>query len=108
MNDFSYDWINLVVYAIGQNSFVEPDKEERLQVECDKAVTRSSSHFHYNKRSMLRHNTTLGVIKGQANWSLKKQQSAFRLGCLELTHAVRYQAYALILPRNLELHNERY
>ena len=39
-DDFSYDWINLVVYAIGQNSFVEPDKEEeeRLQVEYDKDI----------------------------------------------------------------------
>lgn len=33
-------WINLAVYGVDQDSFVEPDKEEeeRLQVECNKEI----------------------------------------------------------------------
>lgn len=48
-DDLSYDWINLVAYAIGQNNFVETDKEEeeRLQVEYDKEI-KISYHLSFN------------------------------------------------------------
>ena len=50
MNDHLNNQINLVVYAIGQDNFVEPDKEEeeRLQVEYNikKQVQVITCHFN--------------------------------------------------------------
>jgi hypothetical protein len=48
-DDLSYDWINLISYAAGQNSFVEPDKEEeeRLQVGYDEGMS-IGYHLSFN------------------------------------------------------------